>query len=81
MPLYLVVFGSIFGYGSYMYAISHLPVSFVATYAYVNPVIALFVGWFFLEEKINFHIIAAAVIILLSVWLVNSGSTKAKTKV
>ena len=79
--LYLVVFGSIFGYGSYMYAISHLPVAFVATYAYINPVIALFVGWFFLGETINFQIILAAVVILFAVWLVNTGSVISKTKV
>ena len=79
--LYLIVFGSIFGYGSYMYAISHLPVSFVSTYAYINPVIALFVGWIFLNEKINLQIIAAALIILFAVWLVKKGSILRNVKI
>jgi len=79
--LYLAIVGSIFGYGSYMYAISHLPVSFVATYAYVNPVIALFVGWLFLDEKISLLIMLAALIILIAVWMVNKGNRLIKSKI
>jgi drug/metabolite transporter (DMT)-like permease len=72
--LYLVVFGSFFGYASYIYAISNLPVSFVATYTYVNPIIALFLGWLVLDEKLSLTIGVAAVIILLGVWLVRKGN-------
>ncbi|MCX6168901.1 MAG: EamA family transporter [Ignavibacteriales bacterium] len=74
--LYLVVFGSLIGYGSYVYAIAHLPISLVATYAYVNPIIALFLGWLVLDEKISGWIILAAVIILGGVMLVKKGSEK-----
>ncbi len=79
--LYLAIVGSIFGYASYMYAISHLPVSFVATYAYINPIIALFVGWLILDEKISFLIISAALIILIAVWMVNKGNRLIKPKI
>jgi len=72
--LYLVLVGSLLGYGSYVYAIAHLPVSLVATYAYVNPVIALFLGWLILDEKISLWIILAAVVILFGVTLVKKGS-------
>jgi drug/metabolite transporter (DMT)-like permease len=72
--LYLLIIASILGYGSYIYAISHLPVSFVTTYAYINPVIALMLGWFVLNEEINLIISMSAVIILLGVWLVRIGT-------
>lgn len=42
--IYLIIFGSLISYTSYIYALKHLPVSFVTTYAYINPVIALFLG-------------------------------------
>lgn len=72
--LYLVVFGSLLGYGSYVYAISHLPVSLVSTYAYVNPIIALFLGWLVLDEPMTIWIVFASVIILAGVTFVKKGS-------
>lgn len=72
--LYLFLFGSMIGYASYMYAIEHLPVSFVSTYTYINPVIALFVGWLFLNEQMTLQIIAAACIIFVGIYLVNRGN-------
>lgn len=79
--LYLVIVGSLLGYGSYVYAIAHLPVSLVATYAYVNPIIALFLGWIVLDEKISVWVILAAVIILIGVTLVKKGSEKSISKI
>ena len=75
---YLIVFGSIFGYGSYIYSISHLPLSLVSTYAYINPVIALFLGWLLLDERLDFIILIAAVIIIAGVIMVKRGSKKQK---
>lgn len=72
--VYLIIFGSLIGYSSYIYAIAHLPVSFVSTYAYINPVIALFLGWLILGEQISYNIIIAAFIILVGVMLVKKGS-------
>ena len=74
--LYLLVFGAFIAYGAYIYAISHLPISFVSTYAYINPVIALFLGWLILDEKLNATIIVGALIILLAVYIVKKGSNK-----
>ncbi len=76
---YLVLIGSMFGYGSYIYAIEHLPLSLVATYAYINPIIALFLGWLVLDEKMNLTIIIAAVIIILGVIIVKQGAKKQKS--
>ena len=73
---YLIVFGSIFGYGSYIYALEHLPLSLVSTYAYVNPIIALFLGWVFLNEQLNVFIIMASIVIIIGVILVKIGSNK-----
>lgn len=72
--LYLVVFGSLVGYGSYIYAIAHLPISLVSTYAYVNPIIALFLGWLILGEPITIWIFIASIVILVGVTLIKKGS-------
>lgn len=71
---YLIIFGSIFGYGSYIYAIEHLPLSLVSTYAYINPIIAVVLGWLFLDEKLNVFIGIGAVVIILGVILVKQGA-------
>jgi len=73
---YLVIAGSIFGYGSYIYAIEHLPLSFVSTYAYINPIIALLLGWIFLDEQLNIFTIIASVVIIFGVILVKIGTSK-----
>ncbi|MBL1213354.1 MAG: EamA family transporter [Ignavibacteriae bacterium] len=78
--LYLIIFGSFFGYAAYIYAIEHLPVSFVATYTYINPIIALFLGWLILDETLNSTIAIGALIILFGVWLVRRGNTIREVK-
>lgn len=72
--IYLILVASILGFGSYMYALSKLPVSFVMTHAYINPIIALFLGWLFLDEVISIEMVIAAIIILIAVFLVKRGS-------
>ena len=72
--LYLVIVGSILSYPAYIYAVVHLPVSLVSTYAYINPLIALFLGWLILNEEVSASIIFAAVVILAGVTIVKKGS-------
>lgn len=79
--IYLVIFGSFLGYVAYIYAISILPVAFVSTYSYINPVIALFFGWFYLDEKIDINIIIGTIIIFSGVALVQFGNRKEVKKV
>jgi drug/metabolite transporter (DMT)-like permease len=68
--LYLVVFGSWVGYSAYIWLLRHVPTSKVATYAYVNPVVAVFLGWLVLGESVDRYILAGAAIIVPAVALV-----------
>ena len=70
--LYLVVFGSIVAYSAYMYAIQKLPLSLVSTYSYVNPLVALGLGWLVLSEPLGWREAGAALVILLGVALVKT---------
>jgi drug/metabolite transporter (DMT)-like permease len=70
--VYLIFFGSIVGYGSYTYALQKLPTSFVSLYAYINPVIAVLLGWAVLRERLGWREIAAAAVILGGVAIVKS---------
>ncbi len=71
---YLIVFGSIIGYSSYLWLLNHVSPSKVSTYAYVNPIVAIFLGWAFAGETISAQTVAAGAIILASVWLITAGS-------
>ena len=64
---YLIVFGSLLAFTSYVWLLQHAPISKVATYAYVNPVIAVFAGWLILSEEITSMVIVSSVIIVASV--------------
>jgi drug/metabolite transporter (DMT)-like permease len=75
---YLVIVGSLIGYSSYIYVLTKLPLSLISTYAYINPVIALFLGWIVLDEKLNFQIAIAAVVILAGVFTVKKGTSMLK---
>lgn len=67
---YLVVFGSILGYTAYGYALDHGSATVVGTYAYVNPVVAVALGWLFLREPVTARTIAAMGLILGAVlWI------------
>ncbi|MFQ5677500.1 MAG: EamA family transporter, partial [bacterium] len=73
---YLVVFGSIVGYSSYIYALAKLPTSIVSTYAYINPVIAVLLGWLVLDERLDWLVVLATIVILFGVVLVKIASQK-----
>jgi len=67
---YLIIFGSWVGFSAYIWLLQHVSMSKVATYAYVNPVVAVFLGWMFLHERVDIFIAAGTAIIVLSVALV-----------
>ena len=67
---YLIVFGAWIGYVAYVWLLRNAPTSLVSTYAYVNPVIAVFLGWAFLDEVIRARTLAAAAIIIVGVTLI-----------
>jgi drug/metabolite transporter (DMT)-like permease len=68
--IYLVTFGSVVGYSAYLYALDKLPVSVVSIYNYVNPVVAVFLGWLFYSERIGFREIVSMLVIFTGVALV-----------
>ena len=77
--MYLVVCGSWIGYTAYIWLLEHVPTSKVSTYAYVNPVVAVFLGWLILHERVDRFILAGSAIVVLSVILVTSAKIKEKT--
>ncbi|MGE5257327.1 MAG: EamA family transporter [Hyphomicrobiales bacterium] len=76
---YLIIIGSLVGYSSYIYAIAKLPLSLISTYAYINPVIALLLGWIILDERLNLQIAVAAGVIIAGVFVVKQGAARLKT--
>jgi drug/metabolite transporter (DMT)-like permease len=70
--LYLVVFGSWIGYTAYIWLLKHVPTQKVATYAYVNPIVAVFLGWLVLHERFDRFILAGSVIIVAAVAMVTT---------
>jgi drug/metabolite transporter (DMT)-like permease len=73
---YLVVCGSWIGYTAYIWLLEHVPTSKVSTYAYVNPVVAVFLGWLVLHERVDRFILAGSAIVVVSVILVTSAKVK-----
>jgi drug/metabolite transporter (DMT)-like permease len=70
--VYLAIFGSIIGYGSFIYALAKLPAAKVSMYAYVNPIIAVILGWLILGERLDWRVALATAVILMGVVLVQS---------
>jgi drug/metabolite transporter (DMT)-like permease len=79
--LYLVVCGSWVGYTAYIWLLQHVPTSKVSTYAYVNPVVAVFLGWLVLHERIDRYILIGSAIIVASVVLVTSAKVSTRVAV
>ncbi len=73
---YLIIFGSVLAYAAYMYTLSVLPVGLATIYAYINPMIAVLAGYFFLKEELNIYTALAFITIVISVFLVNRGYRK-----
>lgn len=77
--LYLIVCGSWIGYTAYIWLLQHVPTSKVATYAYVNPVVAVFLGWLVLHERIDHFILLGSAVVVASVVLVTSAKIRTRT--
>jgi drug/metabolite transporter (DMT)-like permease len=68
--VYLVLFGSIVGYSAYIFVLDRLPISVVSLYNYINPIIAVFLGWIFFREHFGLQEVIAMLIIFAGVALV-----------
>lgn len=78
---YLITFGSLVGFVSYGWLLHNAPVSLMSTYAYVNPVVAVFLGNLFANEPLNARILIASAIIIGSVIFINTArQVKVKTE-
>jgi drug/metabolite transporter (DMT)-like permease len=69
--IYLITFGSLVGFVAYGWLLHNAPVSLFSTYAYVNPVVAVFLGWLLANEELNARIILASAVIIGSVIFIN----------
>lgn len=71
--LYMSMVGSVAAYACYSYAIKKLPMTLVSLYAYINPIVAVVLGWLVLAEKFNFRIGIAILITVAGIYIVNRG--------
>jgi drug/metabolite transporter (DMT)-like permease len=78
---YLIVFGSTLGFTAYTYILKKSAATRVATYAFVNPVVALFLGWLVVGEAITLRTLTAAAVILTAVVLVITAPHRAPSRV
>lgn len=76
--LYLIVFGSCIAYGAFFYLVHEVSPALLGTYAYVNPAIAVVLGWWILDEHLGQTQIIGTAVILLGVLLVTLGSAGKK---
>ena len=73
---YLIVFGSVIAFTAYNWLMEHYPPTFVATHTYINPVVAVFLGWWLAGEKVTINVAIAAALVILAVFLVDRGTAK-----
>lgn len=69
---YLTIFGSVVAYSAYVFALAHMRTTHTSLYAYVNPVVAVFLGWLILDEPLTWVSVLAMVVILAGVALVQT---------
>jgi drug/metabolite transporter (DMT)-like permease len=73
---YLVIFGSLIGFSTFTWLMKHSTPARVSTYAYVNPVVAVFLGWLVLHEPVSPRIFVAAGIIIAGVAIITVSKNK-----
>jgi len=73
---YLIVFGSWVGFTAYIWLLKHVPTAKVSTYAYVNPIVAVLLGWLILHEQIDGYVVAGTAVIVAAVALATTANVK-----
>ncbi len=73
---YLIVFGSLVGFTAYIWLLRHVEIAKVATYAYVNPVVAVLLGWALAGEELSPRIAVSALVIIAGVAFITSGRAR-----
>jgi len=75
---YLITFGTIVAFTSYTWLLSHVSATVVSTHTYVNPIVAVLLGWLLAGEPLSLHVLVAGGVILGSVVLIRRGTQKAE---
>ena len=70
---YLIVFGSVVAFTAYTWLLQHISPTMVATHTFVNPVVAVLVGWLLAAEPINMRLVVATLMILIAIVLIQRG--------
>ncbi len=78
--LYLIVFGSVVAFTAFNYLLKYVSPEKVSTSTYINPIVALFLGWYVLDEIVTLQSIFAAAILLLGVYFINSSRFEKSNK-
>lgn len=68
--LYLIVFGSLLGFTAFVWLLAHMPATRVASHAYVNPIVAVALGYFFAAEPVTMRTLAGTGLVLVSVFMI-----------
>ncbi len=68
--LYLIVFGSLLAFTAFVWLLAHMPATRVSSHAYVNPIVAVALGYFMAGEVITSRILAGTALVLISVFLI-----------
>lgn len=68
--IYLIIFGSVIAFSAYIWLLGHTSATRISTHTYVNPIIAVFLGWLLANEQITLALLIASTIIIISVYLV-----------
>lgn len=79
--IYLITIGSALAFTLYMFALQHLSATVSSLYTYINPVVAVLLGWLWLGEPLTWWTAAGMLVTMVGVWLVNEGGRRARRMV
>jgi drug/metabolite transporter (DMT)-like permease len=73
---YLILFGSVIAFTAYNWLLEHYSPTLVATHTYVNPVVAVLLGWLYANEAVTLNVMLAGTMVIGAVVLVDRGMTR-----
>ena len=76
---YLIVFGSVIAFTAYNWLLEHYSPTLVATHTYINPIVAVLLGWWFAAEHVSLSVLLSAAMVIAAVFLVDRGMARLKT--
>jgi drug/metabolite transporter (DMT)-like permease len=76
---YLILFGSVIAFSAYNWLLEHYSPTLVATHTYVNPIVAVLLGWWLANEHVSLNVLLSATMVIAAVFLVDRGMARFKT--